>query len=131
MGLIREIIDEILPLPTDKVHHIVSEDNVNSFHFKFIYATLNIILQTIDCILIPFYAIVLFTSLKYGLGFFKIGLFLVMAFASIFSIYQFVYWFFKSPEDYVSLNDRILGETALGALLSSIFKIKVFYFWKR
>ena len=101
MGLIRELYDELIPLPTDKVHEFNIETNINTFYFKFPYAFLNVIFQIIDCLIIPFYALMFI------------------------SIYQVLYWFIKPIENYVSLKDRILGETAIGAFLSSILKIKI------
>jgi hypothetical protein len=130
MGLVREIFDEIIPLPDAKVNQINAAGKVNAYHFKFAYAFLNVVFQVIDCIIIPFYTLVFFMSLKHGGGFLKIGLFLVLAFSTLFSISQVIYWFIKSPDDYVSFKDRLMGETAIGAMISGLFRIKIYYYWK-
>jgi len=130
MGLVREIFDEIIPLPDAKVNQINAAGKVNSYHFKFAYAFLNLVFQVIDCIIIPFYTLVFFMSLKHGGGFLKIGLFLVLAFSTLFSISQVIYWFIKSPDDYVSFKDRLMGETAIGAMISGLFRVKIYYYWK-
>ena len=130
MGLVREIFDEIIPLPDAKVNQINAAGKVNSYHFKFAYAFLNVVFQVIDCIIIPFYTLVFFMSLKHGGGFLKIGLFLVLAFSTLFSISQVIYWFIKSPDNYVSFKDRLMGETAIGAMISGLFRVKIYYYWK-
>ena len=130
MGLVREIFDEIIPLPDAKVNQINAAGKVNSYHFKFAYAFLNMVFQVIDCIIIPFYTLVFFMSLKHGGSFLKIGLFLVLAFSTLFSISQVIYWFIKSPDNYVSFKDRLMGETAIGAMISGLFKVKIYYYWK-
>ena len=130
MGLVREIFDEIIPLPDAKVNQINAAGKVNSYHFKFAYAFLNMVFQVIDCIIIPFYTLVFFMSLKPGGSFLKIGLFLVLAFSTLFSISQVIYWFIKSPDNYVSFKDRLMGETAIGAMISGLFKVKIYYYWK-
>ena len=126
MGLVREIFDEIIPLPDAKVNQINVEGKINSYHFKFAYAFLNLVFQVIDCIIIPFYTLVLFMSLKHSGGFMKLGLLLILGF----SFYQVIYWFIKSPDDYVSFKDRLMGETTIGALISGLFRVKIYYYWK-
>jgi len=130
MGLVREIFDEIIPLPNAKVNQINTAGKVNSYHFKFAYAFLNMVFQVIDCIIIPFYTLMLFISLKQGGGFMKIGLLIILGFSTLFSFYQVIYWFIKSPDDYVSFKDRLMGETAIGALISGLFRFKIYYYWK-
>jgi hypothetical protein len=130
MGLVREIFDEIIPLPDAKVNQINAEGKINSYHFKFAYAFLNMVFQVIDCLIIPFYTLVLFMSLKHGGGFMKLGLLLILGFSTLFSFYQVIYWFIKSPDNYVSFKDRLMGETAIGAMISGLFRVKIYYYWK-
>ena len=127
MGLIRELYDELIPLPKDKVHEFNIGTKINTFYFKFPYAFLNVIFQIIDCLIIPFYALMFMTNLKNHFSIIPLIITLILCFSIVFSIYQVLYWFIKPIENYVSLKDRILGETAIGAFLSSILKIKIAY----
>lgn len=128
MGLIKELFDEVIPLPDSRVNHINLKGEISSYHYKFWYALLNLIFQVIDCIVIPFYALLCYESLKNGWGLLKIGGLFALGFSTLFSFYQTVYWFFKSPDNFVSFKDRLLGETAIGAFLSAVFRIKINYF---
>ena len=130
MGLVKEIFDEIIPLPDAKVNQINAEGKINSYHFKFAYAFLNMVFQVIDCLIIPFYTLVLFMSLKHGGGYMKLGLLLILGFSTLFSFYQVIYWFIKSPDNYVSFKDRLMGETTIGAMISGLFRVKIYYYWK-
>lgn len=125
MGLIRELYDELIPLPKDKVHEFNMETKINTFYFKFPYAFLNAVFQIIDCIIIPFYAMMFIASLKHHFSIITLVITVLLGFSSVFSFYQVLYWFLKPTDDYVSLKDRILGETAIGAFLSSVLKIKI------
>lgn len=127
MGLIRELYDELIPLPTDKVHEFNIETKINTFYFKFPYAFLNVIFQIIDCLIIPFYALIFITNLEIHFSIIPLIITIILCLSTVFSIYQVLYWFIKPIENYVSLKDRILGETAIGAFLSSILKIKIAY----
>jgi hypothetical protein len=130
MGLIRELYDELIPLPKDKVHEFNMETKINTFYFRFPYAFLNAIFQIIDCIIIPFYAWVFLANFKHHFSIITLIIVVLLCFSSVFSIYQVLYWFLKPTDDYVSLKDRILGETAIGAFLSSILKLKIAYYLK-
>jgi hypothetical protein len=130
MGLIRELFDELIPLPKDKVHEFNTETKINTFYFKFPYAFLNAVFQIIDCIIIPFYALMFFASLKHQFSIVTLIILILLGFSSVFSFYQVLYWFFKPSDDYVSLKDRLLGETTIGAFLSSLLKIKIAYYLK-
>ena len=130
MGLIRELYDELIPLPKDKVHEFNIGTKINTFYFKFPYAFLNAIFQIIDCIIIPFYALMFITNLKHQFSIIPLIITIILCFSSVFSIFQVLYWFIKPSDNYVSLKDRILGETAIGAFLSSILKIKIAHYLK-
>ena len=127
MGLVRELFDEVISLPKAHEHNFDIKGNISSFHFRFFYAFLNLIFQVIDCLIIPYYTLLLYYSLLHGFGYLKMMLVVIGAFSSIFSIYQVLYWFIKPVENYVTLRDRIMGETAIGAFLSSVFKIEIYY----
>jgi uncharacterized membrane protein YuzA (DUF378 family) len=130
MGLIRELYDELIPLPKDKVHEFNRETKINTFYFRFSYAFLNAIFQIIDCIIIPFYAWLFLANLKHQFSVITLIIFILLGFSSVFSIIQVLYWFIKPSDDYISLKDRILGETAIGAFLSSVLKLKIAYYLK-
>lgn len=128
MGLIRELFDLTIPLPSSRENQINYNSNIHSYYYKPLYATLNTIFQFLDCIIIPIYALIQYESWVHDGNFLKLIIVFLLAFSAIFSISQFVYFFIKSPDDYVSFKDRLLGETTIGALVSAIFKIKIYYY---
>ena len=51
--------------------------------------------------------------------------------ASIFSLFQSLYYFILPPEKYLNpIAGRIFGETAIGAIIAALFKIKIITFIK-
>ena len=51
--------------------------------------------------------------------------------ASIFSLFQSLYYFILPPEEYLNpIAGRIFGETAIGAFIAALFKIKIITFIK-
>jgi hypothetical protein len=130
MGLIRELFDELIPLPNSCDYFFQLKSNVDGCQYKPAYAILNSLFQIIDCIVIPYFAIIYFRELRHHAGIIHWGIFLLLGFSSVFSIYQVLYWFIKPVEKYVSFKDRILGETTIGALLSALFKIRIYYYTK-
>ncbi len=121
MGLTRELIDEAIPLP-NAMRTTLNGDRQMCSIYNFSYAFLNAIFQVIDCIIIPYYTWQLYNS---GLNFLKGSLCIVGLLASIFSVSQVIFYFLKPADNYVSFLDRIIGETAVGVLLSAIFKIEI------
>jgi hypothetical protein len=124
MGLIQALFDELIPLP--KQSDLISIENkqiisVNRLSFSF----LNLIFQFIDCILIPYFTWGCLKGLFY-FGWITWILILVGGLASIFSIFQFLYYFLIPAEKYTyPLLGRIFGETAIGAFIAALFKIKI------
>jgi hypothetical protein len=131
MGLIKELFDEAIPLPESKVSQMFIKTNMNSFYFKLPYAICNLFFQIIDCILIPAIAFLLYESWMLHGGVLKFMLMLIVLFSSAFSFYQFAYWFIKPHDDYATFKDRLIAETAVGAFISALFKVKIYYYWKR
>ncbi len=124
MGLIQALFDELIPLP--KQSDLISIENkqmvsVNRLSFSF----LNLIFQFIDCILIPFLTWSCIQG-KLNFGWITWILILVGGLASIFSIFQFLYYFLLPAEKYTyPLHGRIFGETAIGGFIAALFKIKI------
>jgi hypothetical protein len=124
MGLVREIFDEVISLPKQADHNVIGE-NIMEATWRFPYTFLNAVFQIIDCVVIPYY-----TILAYFDGFESAILkWLILVpglLASIFSIAQFLFYFISPTEKYINpIQGRILGETAVGALIASIFKIRI------
>jgi hypothetical protein len=81
--------------------------------------------QFIDCLVIPYFTLNLLAGL-YNFGLLKWVLILSGVFSSVFSIIQSIYYFLIPTENYKNpFLGRILGETAIGILLSALFKIKI------
>jgi hypothetical protein len=70
------------------------------------------------------------SNLKHQFSIIPLIITIILCFSSVFSIFQVLYWFIKPSDNYVSLKDRILGETAIGAFLSSVLKLKIAYYLK-
>jgi len=126
MGLIRELFSEIIELP-DQFTISTSElkEKVLVLTYNKSYAILNFFFQIIDCIIIPFYTMKAIHSLLAGFHFFVlIGCILGLC-SSTFSIGQSLYYFIKPVDKYINFKNRLLGETALGVLLSALFGIRI------
>jgi len=129
MGLIKELVDEIIPLPKQATYNI-TEDNVMEGVWSLSYTFLNLIFQVIDCLGIPYYSMMAYAGNIDNL-IVRWLLLLIGVPASIFSIFQFLYYFFKPVEKYVSpIYGRLFGETAIGALVASLLKLKIKTFIK-
>lgn len=125
MGLIRELVDEVFPLPIQATHQFPSPKMVASTSCV-AYALVNLFFQMIDCVLIPFIAYLsLIGTFQYG-WFFWIVLF-ISGVASIFSWSQVIYYFLFPVDNYVHpFVGRLMGETAIGTCISAFFKIPVY-----
>lgn len=131
MGLILELVDEIIPVRPNgnsKITDINLEQGIRTEIWTLRHALPNVIFQFLDCIIIPLFTLMLTTDVLHH---FSIGMAFVAVlavFSSLFSIFQFLYFFIKPVDTYLSFRDRILGETAIGSLASAIFKksFKVF-----
>ena len=129
MGLIRELVDEIIPLPKQMDSTFENNNEVVSI-YRLSYAFVNLIFQCIDCLVIP--AITLFCYKgALNLGWLNWIIIILGGLASLFSIFQSIYYFLLPLEKYLNpLSGRIIGETAIGAFIGAIFKIKIITFIK-
>ena len=127
MGLLLELIDEVLPIrPKGKstLTNIDIENGLRTEVWTMRHALPNAIFQFIDCIIIPFYTIQWTIGLLNHFTFGNFLLALLGAFSSVFSIFQFLNYLLKPVETYLSVRDKLIGETAIGSLLSALLNIQ-------
>jgi hypothetical protein len=125
MGLIRELFDEIISLPNQQKNEFI-EDNVIASTSYVGYALINLFFQIIDCIIVPGITYLCLTN-KLNVGFFNWAIIIIGGFASVFSLFQVVYYFFFPTDKYIHpIKGRLLGETAIGVFIGSIFKIPLY-----
>lgn len=125
MGLVRELFDEVISLPSSEKTEFIDTDTMATTTNLW-YAVVNLFFQCIDCILIPAITYALFSG-EIQFGLLKWPIIFVGSFSSIFSIGQFAYYFLFPTNKYIQpLKGRLLGETALGAFICSIFKIPLY-----
>lgn len=126
MGALRELISEVISLPEP---FTVSEGEANSktlyITYQLPYALINLIFQFIDCVVLPIWTIKIINSDQSGYHFLALLGTIIILLASVFSLSQFIYYFIKPTNRYVNFKSRFLGETALGVILSAVFKIKI------
>jgi hypothetical protein len=129
MGLVRELVDEIIPLPKQMDSTFENNNEVVSV-YRLSYAFINLLFQCIDCVVIP--AITLFCFIgALNLGWVNWVIIILGGIASIFSLFQSLYYIILPPEKYLNpISGRIFGETAIGAFIAAIFKIKIITFIK-
>ena len=124
MGLVRELVDEMLPLPKQMDSTFERENEVISI-YRFSYAFINLVFQSIDCLLIPMLTVYCFIGVI-NFGWLNWVVIILGGIASIFSLGQSLYYFISPPEKYLNpILGRFLGETAVGAFIASIFKIRI------
>ena len=129
MGLIRELVDEIIPLPKQMDSTFENNNEVVSI-YRLSYAFVNLIFQCIDCVVIPAITLFCYTG-ALNLGWLNWIIIILGGLASLFSIFQSIYYFLLPLEKYLNpLSGRIIGETAIGAFIGAIFKIKIITFIK-
>ncbi len=98
--------------------------------YRLSYAFVNLIFQCIDCVVIPAITLFCYTG-ALNLGWLNWIIIILGGLAAIFSIFQSIYYFLLPPEKYLNpLLGRIFGETAIGAFIGAIFKIKIITFIK-
>jgi hypothetical protein len=124
MGLVRELFDEVIPLPNAMQSKIIGKNEMISV-YNIGYAFLNAVFQIIDCIIIPYFTWVILLELKLNFNLLLALLFGVTFLSSLFSLLQVIYYFLKPADKYIHFSDRIIGETSIGALLSALFKIPI------
>jgi hypothetical protein len=129
MGLVRELFDELISLPKQADHEILGE-NIIATKWRIPYAILNLLFQIIDCVIIPYFTMLAFTGHIQN-GILSWGILIFGFPASVFSLLQALYYFLIPTEKYVNpLAGRLLGETALGAFLASVLRIRIKSFIK-
>ena len=129
MGLIQALVDEIIPFPKQADYESIGNKQMVCVN-RLAHAFLNLIFQTIDCIVIPFVVFTCFSG-QLNFGMFKWIIIVVGGLASTFSILQFLYYFIKPAENYLNpITGRIFGETAIGAFFAALLKIKIITYIK-
>ncbi len=126
MGLVLELVDEIIPVRpkgNSKITDISFEQGIKTELWTLRHALPNAIFQFLDCVIIPVLAVNLTTGIVHHFSIWALSIAIVAVFSSVFSILQFLYFFIKPTDTYLSFTDRLLGETAIGCLASAIFKI--------
>ena len=122
MGLLRELFDELIPLPDQAEYHF-PEPNLKVSKINFGYSILNLFFQILDCVLV-LYMTYLFIFGKLNFGLFNWFFLILGASITLFSWIQFIYYFVSPPDNYVNpILGRLLGETAIGLVIASIFRI--------
>ena len=126
MGLILELVDEVLPIRPKSYSRITDidiEKKIRTERFTLRHAIPNAFFQIIDCIIMPVIAWVLVKIVLKDFSILYALLAVFAVFSSVFSIWQFLYYFIKPVDTYLSFWYRFLGETALGCLLSALFRL--------
>ena len=124
MGLLRELVDEVISLPDSASYTFPAKDRIAATS-KLGYAIINAFFQFLDCMIIPWFTL-LAVSGKWNIGFFNWIVVLVGTLGTLFSWGQVLYYFAVPTDKYVHpLRGRILGETAIGVLVCAIFKIPI------
>lgn len=129
MGATRELFSELFDLPEPL---IVSNEHRNtqtiSLMYRLPYAIVNLLFQLVDCILIPSWIIPLTRSFlsEHHIATLLGGI--LVTTASLFSWSQFIYYILKPTLKYTDLKSRLLGETAVGALISSLLRIQIHHY---
>ncbi len=127
MGFVRELISEIIDLPDAFKVTFDESNDITFLYYKIKYAIVNLIFQVIDCVIIP----LLFYNLIIGNK--NIGMIILMitlGLSTVFSFSQFLYYLLKPTKNYTTFFYQLLGETALGIFITSVFKIPIKYYTK-
>jgi drug/metabolite transporter (DMT)-like permease len=129
MGLIQALVDEIIPFPKQADYESIGNKQMVCVQ-RLAYAFLNIIFQTIDCVVIPFIVFACFSG-HLNFGILNWIIIVVGGLASTFSIVQFLYYFIKPAENYLNpITGRIFCETAIGAFIAALLRIKIITYIK-
>lgn len=127
MGLVKEIFDEFIPIKPSMGLYTVADfdqkNNIRTEYFKLRYALPNAIFEFLDAIVIPYFTFFLFIDLLQNFSIKSLLIAILPVFSSLFSISQVVYFFIFPYNKYVDFKSRLIGETAIGCLISSIFKV--------
>ena len=100
MGLVRELVDEIIPLPKQMDSTFENNNEVVSV-YRLSYAFINLLFQCIDCVVIPAITLFCFTG-ALSLGWVNWVIIILGGIASIFSLFQSLYYFILPTEKYLN-----------------------------
>jgi hypothetical protein len=129
MGLIQALVDEIIPFPKQADYESIGNKQMVCVN-RLAHAFLNLVFQTIDCVIIPFGVLACFSG-QLNFGLLNWIIIVVGGLASTFSIVQFLYYFIKPAENYLNpISGRIFGETAIGAFFAALLRIKIITYIK-
>lgn len=124
MGLLRELVNEVIPLP-DQANYDFPTPEIMVTVFKLPYAVINAVFQFIDCIAIPQLTMMVLSG-NIQLGIFNWIAVIIGILATTFSWFQVVKFFLSPTNNYTNpVSGRLIGETAIGALLSALFRIPI------
>jgi hypothetical protein len=124
MGLLRELVDEVIPLP-DQANYDFPTPEIMVTVYKLPYALINAVFQFIDCIAIPQLTLMVLSG-NIQLGIFHWIAVIIGILATTFSWFQVVKFFLSPTNNYTNpVSGRLIGETAIGALLSALFRIPI------
>ncbi len=124
MGLLRELVDEVIPLP-DQANYDFPTPEIMVTVYKLSYAVINAVFQFIDCIAIPQLTLMVLSG-NIQLGIFHWIAVIIGILATTFSWFQVVKFFLSPTNNYTNpVSGRLIGETAIGALLSALFRIPI------
>jgi hypothetical protein len=124
MGLLRELVDEVIPLP-DQANYDFPTPEIMVTVYKLPYAVINAVFQFIDCVAIPQLTLMVLSG-NIQLGIFHWIAVIIGILATTFSWFQVVKFFLSPTNNYTNpVSGRLIGETAIGALLSALFRIPI------
>ncbi len=129
MGLIQALVDEIIPFPRQADHESLGNKQFACVN-RMSYAFLNLVFQILDCVIIPFFVIVCYTG-QIQFGLFNWFIIIAGGLSTIFSWFQCIYYILMPAENYLNpIKGRFFGETAIGAFIAALFKIRIITFVK-
>ena len=127
MGLILELVDEIIEVRGSRLYTKSDLDlkkGIRAEYFTLRYAIPVVFFQFIDNVVIPYFTFFLVINLMQEFSITGLLIAIVPVFSSLFSLYQTVYYFLFPTETYLSFFSGFLWETAIGCILSALFRIR-------
>jgi len=129
MGLIQALVDEVIPFPKQADYESIGNKQMVCVN-RLAHAFLNLIFQTIDCVIIPFLVYECFSS-QFNFGLLNWIIIIVGGLSTIFSWFQCIYYFLMPAENYLNpIAGRVFGETAIGAFFAALLRIKIITYIK-
>jgi hypothetical protein len=129
MGFIQALVDDVFPFPRQADYDFIGDKQIESVN-RISFSFLNLIFQTIDCLIIPFVTFACFKG-QIQFGWLNWIIIIVGGFSSVFSLFQFLYYFIFPAEKYLNpIKGRIFCETAIGHFVAALFKIKIITYVK-